>query len=127
MITNNYESIIKKKPKLPLLFCCDHASNLIPNEYNKLGLNNSILKSHIAYDIGAKKLTNHELGGRRQLLMLAHLKLFLNNPIIGVGIGQSNERLDKNKIGTSVGSAHNTQIRTLAENGIIGFILLSIF
>jgi len=57
MITNNYESIIKKKPKLPLLFCCDHASNLIPNEYNKLGLNNSILKSHIAYDIGAKKLT----------------------------------------------------------------------
>jgi hypothetical protein len=83
--------------------------------------------SEIVYILGAKKLTNHELGGRRQLLMLAHLKLFLNNPIIGVGIGQSNERLDKNKIGTSVGSAHNTQIRTLAENGIIGFILLSIF
>ena len=35
MITENYESIIKKSPKLPLFFCCDHASNLIPKEYNK--------------------------------------------------------------------------------------------
>ena len=57
MITENYESIIKKSPKLPLFFCCDHASNLIPKEYNKLGLDTSILKSHIAYDIGAKILT----------------------------------------------------------------------
>ena len=37
MITENYESIIQKSPKLPLFFCCDHASNLIPKEYNKLG------------------------------------------------------------------------------------------
>ena len=55
MINKNYESIIIKNPKLPLLFCCDHASNSIPKEYNKLGLNNSVLKSHIAYDLGAKK------------------------------------------------------------------------
>jgi predicted N-formylglutamate amidohydrolase len=57
MINKNYESIIIKNPKLPLLFCCDHASNLIPKEYNQLGLNKSILKSHIAYDVGAKILT----------------------------------------------------------------------
>ena len=40
-----------------MLFCCDHASNLIPNQYKKLGLNEEVLKSHIAYDIGAQKLT----------------------------------------------------------------------
>ena len=57
MITKNYESIIKKNPKLPLLFCCDHASNLIPKKYDKLELNNSIINSHIAYDIGAKIFT----------------------------------------------------------------------
>jgi len=57
MINKNYESIIIKNPKLPLLFCCDHASNLIPKKYNKLGLDKTVLNSHIAFDIGAKKLT----------------------------------------------------------------------
>ena len=57
MIINNFRNIKKKHPKLPLLFCCDHASNLIPNQYKKLGLNEKILNSHIAYDIGAQTLT----------------------------------------------------------------------
>ncbi len=57
MIINNFITIKKKYPKLPILFCCDHASNLIPNQYKKLGLNKNILKSHIAYDIGAKIFT----------------------------------------------------------------------
>jgi len=57
MIINNFVKIEKKHPKLPLLFCCDHASNLIPNQYKKLGLKERILKSHIAYDIGAQTLT----------------------------------------------------------------------
>ena len=83
--------------------------------------------SEIVHILGAKKLTNHQLGGRRQLLMLAHLNLFFQNPLTGVGFGQSNKRLDKNKIGTSVGSSHNTFIRVLAENGIVGFILLFVF
>ena len=57
MTINNFINIKKKCPSLPLLFCCDHASNLIPNQYKKLNIDDSILKSHIAYDIGAKKLT----------------------------------------------------------------------
>jgi predicted N-formylglutamate amidohydrolase len=57
MIVNNFINIKKKHPQLPLLFCCDHASNLIPNQYKKLGLKRKILESHIAYDIGAKILT----------------------------------------------------------------------
>ena len=57
MIINNFVNITKKLPKLQLLFFCDHASNLIPNQYKKLGLKDKILKSHIAYDIGAQTLT----------------------------------------------------------------------
>ena len=83
--------------------------------------------TEIVQILGAQKLTNQQLGGRRQLLMLAHLNLFFQNPLTGVGTGQSNELLDKNKIGTSVGSSHNTQIRVLAEHGLIGFVLLFIF
>ena len=83
--------------------------------------------TEIVQILGAQKLTNQQLGGRRQLLMLAHLNLFFQNPLTGVGTGQSNELLDKNTIGTSVGSSHNTQIRVLAEHGLIGFVLLFIF
>lgn len=57
MTINNYINIKKKCPSLPILFSCDHASNLIPNQYKKLCLEESILQSHIAYDIGAKSIT----------------------------------------------------------------------
>ena len=38
------------------LVICDHASNVIPQEYNNLGLCESVLGTHIAYDIGAKEV-----------------------------------------------------------------------
>ena len=38
------------------LVICDHASNFIPQEYNNLGLVESVLGTHIAYDIGAREV-----------------------------------------------------------------------
>lgn len=35
------------------LFLCDHASNVLPERYGTLGLNQDQLKRHIAWDIGA--------------------------------------------------------------------------
>jgi predicted N-formylglutamate amidohydrolase len=40
-----------------IIFICDHASNHIPEEYANLGLSKENLESHIAYDIGAKRIT----------------------------------------------------------------------
>lgn len=40
-----------------LLLLADHASNYIPPEYNNLGLNETQLARHIAYDIGVKDFT----------------------------------------------------------------------
>ncbi|MBT35572.1 MAG: N-formylglutamate amidohydrolase [Rickettsiales bacterium] len=57
MRKNNYIFIKKVNYKVPLLFCCDHASNLIPPDYKNLGLNKNILNKHVAIDIGAKHLT----------------------------------------------------------------------
>jgi predicted N-formylglutamate amidohydrolase len=37
----------------PILFLCDHASNLVPAPYGDLGLPASLFRTHIAYDIGA--------------------------------------------------------------------------
>lgn len=40
-----------------LVILCDHASNAIPPEYGRLGLADSELRRHIAYDIGAQAVT----------------------------------------------------------------------
>ena len=52
-----YEIFNKNKNYSPIMFCCDHASNFVPKKFNNLGLQNYLLKSHIAYDIGARSLT----------------------------------------------------------------------
>ena len=41
----------------PLLFLCDHASDAVPEEYNSLGLPRPLFETHIAYDIGAARVT----------------------------------------------------------------------
>ena len=41
------------------LLICDHASNHIPPEYERLGLPEEELGRHIAYDIGAAGVTRH--------------------------------------------------------------------
>tara|TARA_B100000029_G_C17478199_1_gene924570 strand:+ start:55 stop:849 length:795 start_codon:yes stop_codon:yes gene_type:complete len=46
-------TITNKVGKANLLLVCDHASPRIPVTLENLGLENSILKLHIAYDIGA--------------------------------------------------------------------------
>tara|TARA_Y100000814_G_C12308594_1_gene394277 strand:- start:39 stop:833 length:795 start_codon:yes stop_codon:yes gene_type:complete len=58
MKKNNFIFLKKKDCNIPILFCCDHASNIIPPEYNNIGLNKDILNQHIAFDIGAKKVTD---------------------------------------------------------------------
>ena len=40
-----------------ILIIADHASNFVPKENNKLGLPNSFLNRHIAFDIGVKELS----------------------------------------------------------------------
>ena len=40
----------------PFVIICDHASNHIPDELHNLGLPDDILRTHIAWDIGAQSL-----------------------------------------------------------------------
>ncbi|ADP70899.1 N-formylglutamate amidohydrolase [Rhodomicrobium vannielii ATCC 17100] len=50
-------------PDTRLLVLCDHATNLMPPEYGKLGLDDVQLNRHIAYDIGALGIAR-EIGRR---------------------------------------------------------------
>ncbi len=50
--------IYKNSVKGPWVIICDHASNYVPKSVadGKLGINESEMKRHIAFDIGAKGL-----------------------------------------------------------------------
>ncbi len=41
----------------PIFFFCDHAAGTIPHEFHNLGLDERYLRTHIAFDIGARDLT----------------------------------------------------------------------
>jgi predicted N-formylglutamate amidohydrolase len=51
--------VIVERPEstAPYLFVCDHAGNRIPRELDKLGLTDEELVRHIAWDVGARGLT----------------------------------------------------------------------
>ena len=63
-----------------LVLICDHASNALPDEYGSLGLQSSELFRHIAYDIGAEKLTR-ELAKRLEVpAVVSHFSRLLIDP-----------------------------------------------
>lgn len=55
--------IARGSAKTRVLILCDHATNLLPAEYGRLGLDESQLNRHIGYDIGALGVSL-ELGRR---------------------------------------------------------------
>ncbi|MCZ7594520.1 MAG: N-formylglutamate amidohydrolase [Hyphomicrobium sp.] len=58
LATDSYE-VIPGRRDAGLLLLCDHAVNALPSEYGTLGLPAAQLERHIAYDIGAKAVTEH--------------------------------------------------------------------
>lgn len=68
----------------PLVLLCEHASNHIPTEYARLGLAEAELERHIAWDIGAARLTRC-LAARLQATALlgsySRLLIDLNRPL----------------------------------------------
>ena len=63
-----------------IVFICDHASNYIPRKYRKLGISNSDLGSHIAFDIGAKNLTIDLTRELKQSYFLSNFSRLLIDP-----------------------------------------------
>jgi len=51
--------IINDQGKASILLVGDHVSNVIPRTLDNLGLDQTALEQHIAYDIGTRKLVHH--------------------------------------------------------------------
>lgn len=50
-------SVMNADGKTPCILVCDHASNLVPQKLQRLGMSDDDLQQHYAVDIGVKKIT----------------------------------------------------------------------
>ncbi len=74
------KEFLNKNIKDHIIFICDHATNFIPSNYNNLGISDENLKSHIAYDIGAKEVTEHLAKKLGQSYFLSNFSRLLIDP-----------------------------------------------
>lgn len=63
-----------------LILFCDHASNALPPAYGDLGLPRASLERHIAFDIGAERVTRHLAARARAGAALAGFSRLLIDP-----------------------------------------------
>ena len=76
-----YERIAPQRENSRLLFVCDHASNVLPINYDGLGLPQDLFQTHIASDIGAAAVTRTlaaEFGAPAILARWSRLLIDLN-------------------------------------------------
>ena len=76
--------ILNAAGRSPFVLICEHASNHIPAEYAKLGLEDKELVRHIAWDIGAANVTralSERLDASAFLAGYSRLLIDLNRPL----------------------------------------------
>lgn len=71
--------------------------------------------------------TKYQSNTERLLIWQSAYKMFLDHPVLGVGLGQYKDNYQKKYISSkakekTLGHAHNNFMQMLAENGIVGFI-----
>lgn len=76
--------VLNESGRSPFVLICEHASNHIPAEYGKLGLNDQDLLRHIAWDVGAANVTralSKRLDASAFLGGYSRLLIDLNRPL----------------------------------------------
>jgi predicted N-formylglutamate amidohydrolase len=90
--------VLNESGASPFVLICEHASNHIPAEYHQLGLPESELQRHIAWDIGAADLTrelSRRLDAPAYLGAYSRLLIDLNRPLhVADSIPQRSEATD---------------------------------
>ncbi len=76
--------ICNPRATVPVLLVCDHATAIIPERYERLGLDPTILHRHVAWDIGAADLARrlaHVLGATAVLSRFSRLLIDPNRSL----------------------------------------------
>ena len=81
--------IINPHGQANIVFICEHASNHIPPKYENLGLDDDLLKLHIAWDIGISEVTKNlslRLNAPAVLARFSRLLIDANRSISQTGL-----------------------------------------
>jgi O-antigen ligase len=117
-----FQANFNTKPKIGLIIILSFLAGLGVWSYSSLQTGGLINKRYANQDArGREKKT--QLTGR-ETLMASELQMFLDNPILGVGVGR-NKIVRKEQTGI-VSASHNEITRMLAEHGALGLINLLI-
>lgn len=117
-----YFSNVKGKTKVGLVLLLTGLATLAIWTYTSLQTSGLIEKRYANQDARGREKKDR-LGGR-EAVMGADYKLFMENPVLGVGAGMGKE-LRKEDLGQEV-AAHNEITRMLSEHGLFGIFGLLI-
>lgn len=106
--------VIEAASASPFLITCDHAGNVLPKALGSLGLSESELQTHIAWDIGAAGVTERlalELGAYAILQTYSRLAIDCNRPLhVESSIAENSEYA---RIAGNIGISHEqAELRT---------------
>ena len=84
-------------------------------------LSNGLIDKRYANKDAAGRVKQSKLTGREDIMAL-DWELFVNNPVLGVGVGVSGKARDETKLQGV--QSHSEPTRLLAEHGSLGLIIL---
>lgn len=122
LLLTYYFSNSKGKTKVGILIVLTGLVSVGIWTYSSLQTSGLIEKRYANKDAKGR-IKKDKLGGR-EAIMDADFKIFLDNPILGVGVGMGKD-VRKESYGTEVAS-HNEVSRMLSEHGIFGILGLLI-
>ncbi|MEL1252675.1 O-antigen ligase family protein [Flavobacterium sp. DGU38] len=122
MIVLYFMANFNAKPKIGLIIIFSFLAGLGVWGYSSLQTKGLINKRYANQDAAGREKKSKLTG--RETLMESELKMFFDNPVLGVGVGRNKEiRAQETGI---VAASHNEITRMLAEHGSLGVIGLLI-
>lgn len=117
-----FQANLTTKPKIGLIIIVSFLAGLGVWGYSSIQTGGLINKRYANQDARGRE-KELQLSGREGL-MTSELQMFLDNPILGVGVGR-NKEIRKKETGI-VSASHNEITRMLAEHGSLGLLDLII-
>ena len=117
-----FQANFQTKPKIAGIILLSFLAALAVWSYSSIKTNGLLDKRYANQDAAGREKKS-QLSGR-EILIESELKMFYENPILGVGVGK-NKELRKSQTGIDL-ATHNEITRMLAEHGTLGIVGLLI-
>ncbi|MGL4518493.1 MAG: O-antigen ligase family protein, partial [Phocaeicola sp.] len=117
-----FQANFKTKPKIAGVIALSFLATLAVWSYSSVKTSGLLDKRYANQDAAGREKKSVLTG--REVLIESELKMFFENPILGIGVGK-NKELRQSQTGIEAAS-HNEITRMLAEHGTLGVVCLLI-